>query len=272
MRKTKNIIFHIKVYLGISVTIFLFLYIILFVFLNGFSSLSLEFIFGLHKPEGESLVPAIVNTLIVVFCTLLISIPIGVGTSIYLNEYSKKGSELVKVIRLTIQSLAAIPSVIFGLFGFIFFVTILGWSWSLMAGIFTLVIMVLPTLINATEESLQSVPNEYREGSYGLGAGKLVTIYKVILPSALPGIIIGVILSIGRIVGETAALILTAGTVMAIPSSLFGSGSTLAVYMYTVTSQGEDASKAYGVAIVLLVIVFILNMIANTVERVLNKN
>lgn len=282
MRKLKEKLYYAKVYLAIGITVFFFLSIVVHIFSKGIGSMDINFIFGIGKAEGESLLPAIVNTLIVIALTLIISVPIGVCSAIYLNEYSKPGSKVVKVIRLTTESLAGIPSIIFGLFGFLFFVILLKWSWSLLAGIFTLSIMVLPTIMKSTEESLKSVPDTYREGSYSLGVGKLRTIYKIILPSSISGILVSVILSVGRIVGETAALILTAGTVMKIPENifnstskslvnLFNSGSTLSVFMYTLTNEGSNYGKAYAVAIVLLTTVFIINISANLIAKNFTK-
>ena len=155
------------------------------------------------------------------------AIPFGVGSAIYLVEYAKKGNKLVKVVRVTAETLTGIPSIVYGLFGMLFFVTALHWRFSILAGACTLAIMVLPVILRTTEEALMAVPDSFREGSFGLGAGKLRTIFKIILPSAVPGILSGVILSVGRIVGETAALMYTAGTVAAIPDSLFSSGRTL---------------------------------------------
>jgi phosphate transport system permease protein len=243
----------------------------MYVFFKGYSSLSLDFIFGIGKQEGESMLPAIVNTIIIIILTLLIAVPIGVCSAIYLNEYSKPGSKIVNLIRLTTESLAGIPSIIFGLFGFLFFLLFLKWSWSILAGVCTMAIMVLPTVMRSTEEALKSVPEEFRQGSYALGAGKLHTIMKITLPSSISGILVAVILSTGRIVGETAALILTAGSIMKIPTSLFSSGSTLSVFMYTLTNEGSDFNKAYATAIVLIFIVLIINTIVKLVVNKLKK-
>ena len=191
--------------------------------------------------------------------SLLIAVPIGICSAIYLVEYAKRGNKLVSVVRITTETLSGIPSIVYGLFGYLMFVIAFGWGLSFFGGALTLSIMVLPTIMRTTEEALLSVPDSYREGSFGLGAGRLRTIFKVVLPSAVPGILSGVILAIGRIVGETAALIFTSGTTAEIPKSLFDSGCTLAVHMYKLLSEGLYTKQAYATAVVLLVMVVIIN-------------
>ena len=190
--------------------------------------------------------------------SLLLAVPFGIGSAIYLVEYAKKGNKLVKVIRVTAETLTGIPSIVYGLFGMLFFVTALKWKFSILAGAFTLAIMILPVILRTTEEALLSVPDSYREGSFGLGAGKLRTIFKIVLPAAVPGILSGVILATGRIVGETAALIYTAGSVAKIPSSVFSSGRTLAVHMYLLANEGLHVNQAYATAVILLILVIAL--------------
>ena len=194
--------------------------------------------------------------------TLLIAVPFGIGSAIYLTEYAKRGNKVVPVIRMTTETLSGIPSIVYGLFGYMAFVRWLDWGYSLMAGIITLAIMILPLIMRTTEEALLAVPDSYREGSYGLGAGRLRTIFRVVLPSAMPGILSGVILGVGRIVGETAALIYTAGSVTGVPDSLMSSGRTLAVHMYALLSEGLYTDEAYATAVVLLVLVFIINRLS----------
>lgn len=271
MRKLDNIINYFKIYLAISISVFCFLILLVHIFIHGIASLNLDFVFGIGKPEGASMLPAILNTIIIIILTIMLAVPIGVCSAIYLNEYSKASSKIVSFIRLAIESLAGIPSIIFGLFGFLFFLVFLKWSWSIIAGVFTMSIMILPVVIRSTEEALKDVPNTFREGSYALGAGKVHTIFKIILPSSLPGILVGVLLSIGRIVGESAALILTAGTVMKIPSSIFSSGATLSVFMYTLVNESADIQKAYATAIVLLIIVLILNICVKIMAKKFNR-
>lgn len=191
-----------------------------------------------YNSENVSLFPALINTFVMTLASLLLAVPVGIFSAVYLGEYAKKESGFVKLIRLTTETLSGIPSIVYGLFGMLFFVSTLGWGYSMLAGVFTLAIMILPLIMRTTEEALKSVPDAYREGSYGLGAGKLRTVFWIVLPSAVPGILAGVILATGRIAGETAALIYTAGTVAQIPSNLLGSGRTLAVHMYSLASEG----------------------------------
>ena len=201
----------------------------------------------------------------------MIAVPFGVFAAIYLVEYAKKGSRLVNVIRITTETLQGSPSIIFGLFGLLFFSTALHWGYSLLSGSMTLVIMILPLIIRTTEEALLGVPDAYREASFGLGAGKLRTVFKVVLPSAIPGILSGVVLATGRIVGETAALIYTAGAVAKVPGSLMGSGRTLAVHMYVLSSEGLYMDQAYATAVILLVFVLVLNWISGACAKRLGK-
>ncbi len=202
---------------------------------------------------------------------LLIAVPIGIASSIYLVEYAKKGNKLIDIVGLTTETLAGIPSIVYGLFGLLFFVTSLNWGFSILSGACTLAIMILPLIIKTTEEALKSVPDLYREASFGLGAGKLRTVFKIVLPTAIPGILAGVILGIGRIVGETAALIYTAGTVAKIPENIFSSGRTLSVHMYALSSEGLHINQAYATALVLLVTVLIINTLSNIVAKKLTK-
>lgn len=221
--------------------------------------------------ENLSLFPAIITTLMMTFLALLITCPLGVFTGFYLVEYAKTGNKFVEIIRLTTETLSGIPSIIYGLFGLLFFVTALGWSFSLIAGAFTLSIMILPLIIRSTEEALIAVPNSLREASFGLGAGKLRTIFRIVLPSAMPGILTGIILAIGRIVGETAALIYTAGTVPQIPDNLFSSGRTLAIHMYVLSSEGLYTNKAYATAVILLLVVIGINGLSSYVAKRFSK-
>ena len=224
-----------------------------------------------YTSENVSLVPAAVNTLIMVGITLLIAVPLGVCAAIFLVEYSAKGSKIVGIIRMTAETLSGIPSIVYGLFGMMFFTTALGWGISILSGAFTMVIMILPLIMRTTEEALKSVPDSYREASFGLGAGKLRTIFKIVLPAAIPGILAGVILATGRIVGETAALMFTAGTVANIPSSLLGTGRTLALHMYVLSNEGLHMNEAYATAVVLLILVVIINGLSSTVAKKLSK-
>lgn len=224
-----------------------------------------------YNTENVSLFPAIITTFIMTFLALLISSPIGIFTGFYLVEYAKSGNKLVEIIRITAETLSGIPSIVYGLFGLLFFVTTLGWSFSIIAGAFTLSIMILPLIIRATEEALMAVPNSLREASFALGAGKLRTIFKIVFPTAMPGIFAGIILAIGRIVGETAALIYTAGTVPQIPKNLFSSGRTLAIHMYSLSSEGLYTNQAYATAVVLLIVVIGINWLSSLIAKRLLK-
>ena len=217
------------------------------------------------------MMPAIINTVLMTGMTLIMAVPVGVFSAIYLVEYAKKGNKLVSVVRITTETLAGIPSIVYGLFGFLMFVTAFKWSYSFIGGSLTLAIMVLPTIMRTTEEALKAVPDSYREGSFGLGAGKLRTVFRIILPTAIPGILAGIILSIGRIVGETAALIFTAGSTARIPENLFSSTRTLAVHMYSLLSEGLYMNQAYATAVVLLLLVIVINFVSSAIAKKLAK-
>lgn len=237
-------------------------YLIVYILVRGIPNLSPE-LFSLHYTSDNcSMLPSIINTLIMIVVALLISVPVGVFSAVYLTEYAKKGNKLVLVIRMMAETLTGIPSIVYGLFGLLFFVTTCHMSYSLIAGILTVAIMVLPTVLRTTEEALLAVPVSYREGSFGLGAGKLRTVFRIVLPSAIPGILSGVILATGRIAGETAALIYTAGTVAELPNSLLSSGRTLAVHMYVLSQEGLHTEQAFATAVVLLVMVLVINVLS----------
>ena len=270
-RKIKNILNYAKVYFAIGISITILLSILLLITINGLQHLSWDFVFSLDAPRGFSLMPMIVTTAIVVVLTLCISVPLGIGAAIYLNEYASTKSRLVKFVRVSIETLSGIPSIIYGLFGFLFYVIVLGWTWSIQAGIFTVAIMVLPIIIRSCEEALKAVPMSFRMGSYALGAGKFYTIRKVVLPAAMNGIIASIILSIGRLIGETAALLLTAGTLMDMPINLRSSAATLSVFMYTITVEQGDMERAFATAIILMSLVLTLNFIANFIARKIKK-
>lgn len=237
-------------------------YLIVYILVRGIPNLSPE-LFSLHYTSDNcSMLPSIINTLIMIGVALLIAVPVGVFSAVYLTEYAKKGNKLVLVIRMMAETLTGIPSIVYGLFGLLFFVTTCHMSYSLIAGILTVAIMVLPTVLRTTEEALLAVPVSYREGSFGLGAGKLRTVFRIVLPSAIPGILSGVILATGRIAGETAALIYTAGTVAELPNNLLSSGRTLAVHMYVLSQEGLHTEQAFATAVVLLVMVLVINVLS----------
>lgn len=253
------------------ITVASIIFIIIYILVNGIPNLTTD-LFSLHyNSKNQSMLPSIFNTVFITFLTLLIAVPIGIFSAVYLVEYAKKGSKLVKVIRVTTETLAGIPSIVFGLFGFLAFVIALGWGYSMITGVLTLVMMVLPTIIRTTEEALLAVPNSYREGSFGLGAGKIRTIFKIIVPTAIPGILSGVILAIGRIVGETAALIYTSGTVAETATSLTDSARTLSVHLYCLLSEGLFTNQAYATAVILLLLVVGINALSNFIAKKLAK-
>jgi phosphate transport system permease protein len=247
------------------------LFLIGYILLKGVSHLSLDLFALKYTSENVSMMPALINTIIMTLLALLIAAPFGIFSAIYLVEYARRGNKLVEVIRVTAETLSGIPSIVYGLFGLLFFVTALGWGFSIIAGSFTLAIMILPLILRTTEEALKAVPDSYREGSFSLGAGRLRTVFRVVLPSAVPGILAGIILAIGRIVGETAALIYTAGTVAEIPNSLMASGRTLSVHMYALSSEGLYVNQAYATAVVLLIMVVGINWLSGFVAKKLMK-
>lgn len=255
------------VYLCATLTLAVLLFMIGYILVKGVPYLDGSLFNWKYTSENCSVVPALVNTLLMTLIALLIACPLGIGSAIYLVEYAGKGNRFVKIVRLTTETLTGIPSIIYGLFGMLLFVGFLKWGYSLMAGAATVAIMILPTIMRTTEEALLAVPDSFREGSFGLGAGKLRTVFKIILPSAVPGILSGIILATGRIVGETAALIYTSGTVAQIPQNLFGSGRTLAIHMYVLSSEGLHTNQAFATAVVLLVMVVGINALASLVAK-----
>lgn len=271
-RTPGSLIVMILVLLAAVITIAALLFLLVYILVNGIPYLNADLFSWEYTSENVSVVPAMINTVIVAVISLIFAIPFGIGSAIYLVEYAKKGNKLVKVVRVTAETLTGIPSIVYGLFGMLFFVTALHWRFSILAGACTLAIMVLPVILRTTEEALMAVPDSFREGSFGLGAGKLRTIFKIILPSAVPGILSGVILSIGRIVGETAALMYTAGTVADIPKSVFSSGRTLAVHMYVLASEGLHVDQAYATAVVLLILVIVINALSSFLAKKIQKS
>ncbi len=247
--------------IGISLlTITVLLWILGYVFLKGWRHIDII-----------KLIPPIVATMYMILIGLGISAPIGIGAAIYLNEYAK-GGKFVERIRFATESLAAVPSILFGLFGMMFFLTTLKLGFSMFSGGLTISMMVLPTIVKTTEEALKTVPVAYREGSLALGASKLATITKIVLPSALPGILTGVVLGTGRIVGETAAIFLTAGTMYKLPKNLMETGRTLSVHLYLLAKEGISFEEAYGTALVLLLVILMLNICTYLIGAKLNKN
>ena len=253
------------VYAGAAFTVFVLLVLVGYILVKGIPNLSPELFAWKYTSENVSLMPALINTLLMTALSLFIAVPLGIGAAIYLTEYARRGNRLVKLVRITAETLSGIPSIIYGLFGSLFFVVAMGMGLSLLSGALTLSIMVLPLIMRTTEEALLAVPDSYREGSFGLGAGRLRTTFRAVLPSAVPGILSGVILAIGRIVGETAALIYTAGTVPEVAKGLFSSTRTLSVHMYAISSEGLYINQSYATAVVLLVIVIGINALSSFV-------
>ena len=242
-----------------------------YILIKGIPNLTLEQFAWEYNTDNVSMLPAIINTVLMVILVLIFAVPVGVGAAIYLVEYAKKGNNLVKIVRVTTETLQGIPSIVYGLFGYLFFAVFFGWGYTFLGGALTLAIMILPLIMRTTEEALLSVPDSFREGSFGLGAGKLRTIFRIILPSAIPGIVAGVILGIGRVVGETAALMFTAGTIAKVPGSLMDSGRTLAVHMYALLSEGLYMDQAYAAAVVLMVLVLLINACSGWIAKKLTK-
>ena len=270
-RKIESIILRVLIYAAAAVTFAVLLFLLAYILINGVPNLKPSLFSLEYNTENASLMPALINTVIMTLLSLVIAIPFGIFSAIFLVEYAKKGNRFVGIIRLTTETLQGIPSIVYGLFGMLFFVTALGWGYSILAGAFTMSIMILPLIMRTTEEALKAVPDTYREGSFGLGAGKLRTIFRIVLPAAVPGIMAGVILAIGRIMGETAALMYTAGTVPDIAATPMSSGRTLAVHMYNLSSEGLYMDQAYATAVILLVVVVAMNALSAFAARKLTK-
>lgn len=254
------------VWAAAGITAGILIFIIAYVGIKGIPHLGPALFARHYTSKNVSLFPALVNTVIMTGLSLIIAVPLGIGAAIYLVEYAKKNSRLVAVVRLTSETLTGIPSIVYGIFGMLLFVTRLHWGYSMLAGACTLALMILPVVMRASEEALTAVPDSYREGSFGLGAGKLQTVFRIVLPAAEPGIFAGIVLGVGRIVGETAALIYTAGTVAQIPAGVMGSGRTLAVHLYALWTEGMHVDQAYATAAVLLVMVILLNLISSKIS------
>ena len=271
LRHPGSMILMLLVMIATFITFALLLFLIFYILVNGIPYIKPS-LFSLHyTSENASVIPALINTVVMTLLSLLIAVPFGIFSAIFLVEYAGKGNKFIEVIRLTTETLSGIPSIVYGLFGMLFFVNTLKWGFSVLAGAFTLSIMILPLIMRQTEEALKAVPDSYREGSFGLGAGKLRTVFRIVLPSAVPGILAGVILAIGRIVGETAALIYTAGTVAQVPKNVLGSGRTLAIHMYMLSSEGLYMDQAYATAVILLVLVVAINTLSGVVAKKLTK-
>jgi len=238
-----------------------------FIFAKGVPHLKLSLFSLEYNSENVSLMPALISTIIMTVLSLLLAVPLGVSAAIYLAEYAPRGSSAVRLIRTTAETLSGIPSIVYGLFGMLCFVTFLGWGFSLLSGALTLSIMILPLVMRSAEEAILAVPDAYREGVFALGAGKSRAVFRVVLPSAAPGILAGAVLAVGRIAGETAALIYTAGTATRIPGTPMQSARTLAVHMYALSSEGLHTDEAYATAAVLMAVVVLINAVSAAIAR-----
>lgn len=271
MRKFKEILLKSIVYLSAFATVSVLVAIVGYIFSKGLRGVNLSFLVSDYSTSGDGgILPMIITTLYMVLVSILVATPIGILSGIYLQEYSKNG-KLKKIIRFATESLAGIPSIVYGLFGGIFFVVTLKLGYSIVSGALTVAIIILPVIIRTTEEALKTVPDSYREGSLALGGTRFQTLYKVILPSAIPGILSGVILSVGRIIGESAAVLLTAGTVAKLPETIFDSSRTLTVHAYLLTKESGDIQTVASMGVVLIIMVLALNTLAKIIAKKFNK-
>lgn len=266
-RDPKSFLLFAAVCLAAFLTILAITFMIAYILIRGIPNITPDLFALRYTTENVSLLPALVNTLFIMLLSLLFAVPVGIGAAIYLTEYARRGSRLVRIVGITAETLSGIPSIVYGLFGSLFFVKYLGCGLSLLSGALTLSIMILPLIMRTTEEALRSVPDSYREGSFGLGAGKLRTVCSIVLPGAVPGILSGIILGIGRIVGESAALIFTAGTVAEVVDSLFSSARTLSVHMYSISGEGLYINQTYATAVILLAVVILINALSGFIAK-----
>ena len=265
--KPLSLILRLAVLLSAATVILIILFLVGYILIKGIPHLKPELFAWKYNSDNQSLTPALINTVLMTILALLIAAPLGIFSAVYLVEYARRGNRLVSIVRMAAETLSGIPSIVYGLFGSLFFVFALKMGLSLLSGAFTLAIMILPLIMRTTEEALLSVPDTYREGSFGLGAGRLRTVFSVVLPSAVPGILAGVILAVGRIVGETAALIFTAGTVAKIPNSILSSTRTLSVHMYILSGEGFYINQTYATAVVLLLLVVCINALSGFMAK-----
>ena len=270
-RTPRSLVLFLLVCIAAAVTAGVLVLLIGYILVRGIPHLTPSLFAWQYSTENVSMMPALINTVLMVLLALAIAAPVGIASAIYLVEYAPRGNRFVELIRLTTETLQGIPSIVYGLFGALFFVKALGWGLSLLAGAFTLAIMILPLIMCTTEEALKSVPDSYREGAFGLGAGRVRTVFRIVLPAAVPGILSGIILAIGRVVGESAALIFSAGTIAAIPETVFSSARTLSVHMYCLYSEGLYTDQAAATAVMLLLIVIAINWVSGFVAKRITK-
>lgn len=270
VRHPGSLALNLLVHLAALLTLLVLGFLIAYILVRGVPNLRADMFSLTYTSENQSMLPSIINTCFLTLLALAAAVPVGVGSAIYLVEYAKKGSRLVRLVRVTTETLSGIPSIVYGLFGMLFFSKALGFGYSMLSGALTVAMMILPLVMRTTEEALLCVPDSYREGSFGLGAGRLRTVARVVLPAAIPGILSGVILAIGRVVGETAALMYTSGTVAKV-AGLFDTGSTLALHMYRQASEGLYTQEAYATSVVLLVLVLAINLCSNLIAKAFTK-
>lgn len=270
-QKISALLLRLSVYLASILTVGALLFVVGYILVKGVPNLNLKMFAWHYNTDNLSLLPALLNTILMTMLSLLFAVPLGVFAAIYLVEYAHRGSRLVRIIRMNAETLAGIPSIVYGLFGMLFFVTALKLGFSMLSGALTISIMILPVILRTSEEALMSVPDSYREGSFGLGAGRLRTVFRVVLPDAIPGILAGVILGVGRTVGETAALLYTAGTSSDTVSGIMDSARTLSVHMYALSQEGLYINQTYATAVVLLIIVIGINALSASVAKRVSK-
>ncbi len=257
----------VLVVLAALITVGVLISLVAYIIIKGVPNITPALFAWEYNTENVSMMPAVINTVTITLISLVFAVPIGIFSAIYLVEYAKRGNRFIPMVRLTTETLAGIPSIVYGLFGYLLFNIYLGWGYSILGGALTLAIMILPLIMRTTEEALLSVSDMYREGSFGLGAGKLRTVFKIVLPSAVPGILSGVILAVGRIVGETAALLYPAGTAPVVPDGVMESGRTLAVHMYALLNEGLYTEQAYATAVILLILVIGINALSAFIAK-----
>lgn len=270
--RTSSKIFRTLVYAATVLTVVAVCFIIGYILIMGVPHIKPEMFALEYNSDNVSFMPALFNTIIVILLSVSCSSIFGIGAAIFLNEYTNRGNWFVRLVALATETLSGIPSIVYGLFGLLFFVYYLQWGLSLLAGVCTMAIMTFPIIMRATQEALQAVPDLYREGSFGLGAGRFRTVMRIVLPAAIPGILGGIILAIGRTVGESAALIYTAGSIAEVPSTIFDSTRTLAVHMYLLASEGLHIDATYATAVILLIFVLIVNAASTFVANKITKS
>ena len=269
--KLSSWIFRYAVKIATVITVLAVCLIIGYILIMGVPQIKPEMFELEYNSDNVSFMPALFNTLIVIVMAVSCSSIFGIGAAIFLNEYTNKTNFFVRIVALATETLSGIPSIVYGLFGLLFFVYYLQWGLSLLAGVCTMAIMTFPIIMRASQEALAAVPDLYREGSFGLGAGRFRTVFKIVLPAAIPGILGGIILAIGRTVGESAALIYTAGSIAAVPETVLSSTRTLAVHMYLLASEGLHIDATYATAVLLLLFVLLINFATSAVANRISK-